>query len=215
MADASRWKKLRPSQLALLAGLFVVAALLSHAMATALRGGVAPAHAALEGTAADTLVTAPFASGRYLAAFVFAASGCGFSSHPTTMEALRQVPGLLRAGAGAEFADVSVIGVALDVEPDTGVRFLRELEHPGARFDEVSAGNSWMNEQAIRLMWRDGAAAPLLPQVVLIERQVDARMYPRHIEVRDDSVILNVVGRDDILRWVAEGAPLQFGGPRR
>lgn len=216
MDNGSRgWIAHRGLRFALLLMMFGAVTLLSYRMATALRGGVAPALASAEAMAADTPIAGPFASGQHLAAFVFVASDCGFSAHPTTVDALRQLPGLLRDRAAGRFANVSVIGIALDDEVAPGIGFLQDLQQPGSEFDEISAGNSWMNEQAIRLMWRDGAAAPLLPQVLLVERSVDARMYPRHIEVRADSVILNVVGRDDILRWVGDGAPLDAGGSPR
>jgi hypothetical protein len=198
-------------RLAFLVGLFVSATLLSYRMATGLRSSGVSALASAVAIIPDSPVVAPYASGQYLVAIIFVASDCGISAHPTTTEALRQVPGLLRTGAAADFSNVSVLGVALDTDLGAGARLLQQLQQPGSELDEVSVGSGWLNEQVIRFMWRDGSAAPLLPQVVLIERSVDARMYPAHIEVGDDAVVLNVVGRDDILQWVDEGAPLDFG----
>jgi hypothetical protein len=208
---ASRSEKL--TRLALLILLFVAVTVGSYASATALRGAEKPPQGAAEALAAEAREQNPFPSGRYLTAFVFVASDCGFSSHPTTMAALRELPALLRERS-ADYANVSVIGVSLDRDVGAGVRFLRELEPAGAGFDEISTGRSWLNEQVARFVWREGKAHPGLPQVVLIEREVDARRYPQHIEIHPDSVALNVLGRDDILAWIGDGAPLNWNASR-
>lgn len=152
----------------------------------------------------------PFQSGRYLLAFVFVSSECGFSTLPQTRRALRALPDSLREAHGAEFTSVSVIGVTIDKDVDTGLRFLREIERSGQVFDEISVGRSWLNEHVLRFVWREGMATANLPQVVLVERHVDVTRYPRHIATERDSVLLNLTGSKAISEWVGKGASLRF-----
>ena len=46
---------------------------------------------------------------------------------------------------------------------------------------QLTTDHSWLNEQVLRLVWREGMAAPNLPQIVLVERHVDVTPYPRHL----------------------------------
>lgn len=202
-------------RVALLAGLFIFFTLASYRVATAFRGGTRGAAPAGSTTTPASAARNPFESGRYLVAYVLVSSGCGYSTEKLAKQALRVVPDSLRAVHGKAFAKVSVVGVALDEDVGDGIRFLNELGMGSDVFDEISVGQSWLNEQVVRLAWREGMAAPLLPQVVLVERQVDARAYPRHIETQSDSVILSVMGRNDIIAWVGEGVPLAFAPKRR
>jgi hypothetical protein len=195
-----------PYRAVLLTVLFLAVALLSYRSAlgianTAQTAGDAPAAAPLQER---------FPSGAYLTAFVFVASDCGYSTHPSTVEALRSFVESFRA-RGDAYANVSLIGVAIDEDVEAGVQFLRSLESPGSRFDEISVGRSWLNEQVTRFVWREGVLIAALPQILVVQREVDARPYPRHIDVQRDTAILNVMGRDDILRWVADGTPLPDG----
>ncbi len=165
--------------------------------------------ASLAGAGAGTSrVQSPFPSGRYLVAFVLLSSECGFSTEKGTKKAIRELRASLRASHAKAFAKVSVIGIAIDEDLDAGVRYLQSLG-PSA-FDEISVGGSWLNELVTALVWRDGVATPETPQVVLVERRVDASEYPRNIDVQRDSVLLKVTGRDDLLAWVNQGAPMDF-----
>ncbi len=106
---------------------------------------------------------------------------------------------------------MSVVGIAMDDDLTAGVRYLRSLGRSGAAFDEISVGGSWLNQFATALIWRDGLATPEVPQVVLVERRVDAAGYPRYMDVQRDSVLLKVTGRDSLIAWVNGGTPLDFG----
>jgi hypothetical protein len=196
---------------ALLGGLFIVFTMASYRAATALRRGtVQAAPAAAAAVTVPAAARNPFKSGRYLLAYVLVASDCGYSTERLARKALRALPDSLRAVHGAAFTNVSVVGVALDEDLGAGIRFLKELGRSGRGFDEISVGKGWLNEQIVRLVWREGMATPSLPQVVLVARRVDARTYPRHIDTQRDSVLLTVTGRNDIVAWVSAGVPLGF-----
>lgn len=194
---------------ATLGALFIACAAASYGVSSTLRA--APnAPSAPAPPRANVPVKPPFESGRYLVAFVFVSSDCGFSRLRETRRALREFPDSLRAANGSAFTDVSVIGVSIDKDVDAGLRFLRDIEGSRHVFDEISVGRSWLNEQVVRLVWREGMATANLPQIVLVERQVDMAPYPRHIGTERDSVLLNLTGSKEIAAWVGKGAPLRY-----
>lgn len=128
------------------------------------------------------------------------------------MEAIRSLRRQIRSEHGNSYAQISVVGVALDADPDAGLQFLLDLGDgtPSGAFDQISAGGSWLNEQAVRLFWRQQAAVAVIPQVIVIERRVDTGSYLSHAEIRvqDDTVVANPYGHEAILDWLEQGTPL-------
>lgn len=156
----------------------------------------------------ETHISAPlFASGRYLVAYVFVTSKCGFCMADSTKAAVRRIRSSLRQSGHSRFVDVSVVGVAIDEDVKAELAYLDGLGTAGSVFDEISAGGSWMNKHLANVVWRDGFASPQVPQVVLVETQVDASGYPRHIDVSPESLIYHVVGQD-VVTWVNAGTPI-------
>ncbi len=177
--------------------------LASYGVSHALRGRPARASA---GRTDST--PAPFPSGRYLTAFVFVSSECALCAEQHTKRALGALRDSLVAFQHDSFANISVVGVAIDKDLGAGIHYLLSLGPKGRVFDELSVGNSWMNEFVTALVWRDGVAKPLVPQVVVIGRHVDASGYPRYIEVQPDEILGHISGRDSLIAWVASGTPL-------
>jgi len=212
---AGRWTQLRRT--VVLVSVVTVSVIGSYGVTRAWRGNSArglPSEPG-NGTSADTSYRSPFPSGRYLVALVLLSSECGFCAEKGTKKAIRQLRDSLHASAGKAFARVSVIGIAIDNDPGAGVRYLQSLGPSGAVFDELSAGGGWLNEFVTALVWRDGVATPEVPQVVLLERRVDASGFPRYIDVQADSLLLKVTGRDSLIAWINQGTPLAFGRSRR
>jgi hypothetical protein len=155
----------------------------------------------------------PFASanGTHLIAFVITASDCGWSQRPSMMEAMGSLRSKLRTKHGANYAQVSVIGVALDEDLDAGLRFLSQLGKgkPGGAFDQVVVGGSWLNEQIVRFVWRDSVAEAASPQVIVIERPVNTESYLSTftIGIKNDRVVTNRTGRE-IFEWISDGLPV-------
>lgn len=156
----------------------------------------------------------PFASanGTHLIAFVITESDCGWSALPSTMEAVGSIREALRSAYGDSYAQVTVVGVALDRNLDAGLRFLADLGKgrlDGA-FDQVSVGGSWLNEQVVQFVWRGGITQAAIPQVVVVERQVNTESYPATIGVQSDRLLVNPIGTAEITQWVREGLPLDY-----
>jgi hypothetical protein len=143
-------------------------------------------------------------SGRHLVAYVILSSRCGFCTEPTVRGALARIRDSLMANNASRYANISVVGVAIDGNIGKEFDYLREL---GPRaFDELSVGGSWMNSFITQLVWRDRSAEPATPSVVIVEREVDASAAPRNVEVYPDSLVLHVSGRDSLISWVDHGA---------
>lgn len=171
--------------------------------------------------------TNPFASadGTHLIAFVITASDCGWSSQPRTMRALGSIRERMRSAHGERYAHVGVVGVAIDEEPEAGLRFLSEIGGGEVRtaFDQIAIGGSWLNEHLVRFVWREGIAEAATPQVIVVERLVDTKSYLSDYTIRtgDDKVVATPSGSSDILQWLEQGLPLddvnddRRGGPPR
>lgn len=156
----------------------------------------------------------PFASadGMHLIAFVITASDCGWSKQQPIMEAIRGVRTALRAKYGADYARVSVVGVALDNDPSVGMQFLVDIGGGSISesFDQVIAGGSWLNEQIVRFVWREKLTQAASPQIVLIRRPVTTSSYlaTSTISVPDDELLGSVMGSSQIVQWLDDGMPL-------
>ena len=166
----------------------------------------------------------PFASanGTHLIAFVITASDCGWSKLPATMQAVGSLRAKLRSTYGGSYALVSVVGVVLDKDVQAGLRFVSTLGEgsPDGAFDQLIVGGSWLNEQVVRLVWRERMAQAASPQVLVIERPVNTDSYlsASRIGVQNDRVLVNPIGSAEIVQWIAQGMPLDYHphrGPAR
>lgn len=85
-----------------------------------------------------------------------------------------------------------VSAVALDANPDTGLRWLSEI----SGFDEVSAGQQWLNVGALYHLWSDNRSVTSTPQVVVSLRKV--RDSAGRILIDSNLVLLRFVGSMDM-----------------
>jgi len=130
------------------------------------------------------------------------------------MHAVSSIRGKLRATHGKSYAQITVIGVALDSAPDKGIAFLTGIgkDQTDASFDQIIAGGSWLNEQIVRLVWRERMTEAASPQVLVVERTVitDEYLAKSTIGVRADRVLVNPTGNKEIVNWVTQGVPLDY-----
>lgn len=155
-----------------------------------------------------------FPTGKYLTAYVLLSSKCHFCTEDSTKAAIRNLRPMLLAAARGRYANIAVVGVALDPDVEGEMRYIRGLGDVGMVFDEISVGGSWMNDIIADVVWRDGFATPEIPQVVLLERRVDASEYPTYIDIGQESMIYHAVG-DAFTDWVYRGAPLPRQDPEQ
>lgn len=94
------------------------------------------------------------------------------------------------------------VGVALDWSPADGLEFLSRF----GEFDEVSAGSNWIGDGATRYIWRELPGSPDVPQILLLERRIDAGTGA--IQLSGDRVAHRILGTTAIEEWVSSGAKL-------
>jgi hypothetical protein len=156
----------------------------------------------------------PFASanGTHLIAFVLTASDCGWSRIPESMEAVGRIRDQIRSTHGDSYAQVTVVGVALDRDIEAGIGFLSEIGKgkPGRSFDQVMIGGGWLNEQVVRFAWRERIAEAVTPSVIVIERPVNTESYvsTSTIDAQADRLLVKLQGRLQIVAWMNAGMPL-------
>lgn len=196
---------------------FGTSGFVSYAVAGSLHRGRAPVDIESSGAAERVDSTAvpenPFASanGRHLIAYVIAASDCGWATQPAVMKAVAGIRSHLTAKYGQAFAQVSVIGVALDEDIGQGMAFLDNVSsgNISTTFDQVSVGGSWLNEAVLRFVWRDAIAPAASPQVVVVARWVNTEDYlAGKITVAADSILVSPVGSAQIIDWITNETPL-------
>ncbi|MBW3573034.1 MAG: hypothetical protein KY467_18210 [Gemmatimonadetes bacterium] len=127
------------------------------------------------------------------------ASFCGAQHKPGFAQAVEDAKQQVRRQAVAGGAQFRAVAVSLDWDPKEAMEFLAGF---GA-FDEISVGSNWLNEGAQRYIWRDHQSDPVVPQIVVIERQVETAPA---IKTQGERVLQRVQGSDQIIAWVRAGA---------
>jgi hypothetical protein len=138
---------------------------------------------------------------------------CGCNDNPAFPKALASIKDGLRkraVAAGVEYADV---GVGFNRDVAAGLAYLLEGKtQTGAhvelgQWDEVHAGGSWRNEVLLNLIWRERLADASIPQILLIERELelDGGRTTRLVATRRT---LKLIGTSAFEAWVAGGMVL-------
>ena len=140
-------------------------------------------------------------SGREWQLILIGASTCGASTYPGLSGAVRAVHRGIADSATAAGVTFTAAGIALDWDVEAGLRFLNDY----GPFDEISTGRNWMNGTAERYLFGDLAAAPSLPQLVLVERTVE--MLPGRIKRSDPVVLERKIGYEQIFAWAGMVPP--------
>ena len=188
--------------------LLVASMALFYGVTRRLRAALSPRQAVSGPVWSDTTRRSPYKGGSYLVAFVILSGDCGFCTLPETKRAVGSLRDSLLHAHRAAFADVSVVGIVIDRDLDKGMKYIAEL--PRGVFDRISLGGVWLNDLVTDVIWRGGFGGPSIPQVVVVARNVDVSAYPGNIGVLPDSLILHLVGRDEVVDWVNGGARLDF-----
>jgi hypothetical protein len=192
-------------------GVVVASIIASYVAVGALRQRVA------ESGKVDAGPGRPFepANGTHLIVYVVGAAECGWSNHPSMLSAYKTIRNVLRTFHGSKYAQITVIGVAIDQDINVGLKYLSTAG--GGRyedaFDQIVVGGSWLNEEIVRFAWQERATKASTPQIVLVERPVSAEGYRQTytLGVEKDRVLAVKIGAESILAWINQGAPLNDG----
>lgn len=150
-------------------------------------------------------------SGRQLVAYVLVSSRCGFCQMQDTKDAIAALRNLMRLRSPGDFQSVTVVGVAVNSDLREGLDYINSIGL--GSFDQISVGSGWLNEQIVQLVWRDRAADPKVPQVVLVSRTMSATLKPLTLTYDGDSVLRVVHGHKALVSWVKGGANLTDTAP--
>lgn len=133
-------------------------------------------------------------------AMVFAASStCAACLEPDLPEHVERLKLLLSRAAGSRDWSFACTGIAVDRDPETGVRFLGRF----GRFDETLAGRSWVGV-GCREYLKPMPGPIVTPQVIVLSRHVSLAESMVH----DERPVLQKAGLSAIRRWAESGAPL-------
>lgn len=149
--------------------------------------------------------------GKELVVVYVGATSCGPCLLPETKSAVARMKTLLSSFAAQNGYSFSAVGVSTDWSIADGTKFLND----NAPFDQLVIGGSWTNLAVEHYIWRDSAATPAMPQVVVLERSVS---LGDRIDISPSRVLRRVFGSDEIPKWVAAGAPVTLtpgSGPGR
>lgn len=126
--------------------------------------------------------------GDQLVAVYIGSSDCRGSKLPEFPEVERRTMAALSRLAQREGAHFVTVGVALDVIPRLGAKYLEKF----GPFDISVTGGGWMNPGAVQYIWRDYPGDGTVPQIVVVRRSVD--VPPRGVVVSPDSVLGRLIG---------------------
>jgi len=138
--------------------------------------------------------------GRQVVVAYIGASTCGPCRTKQLKAAIQQMKPMLACQAKATGRTLAVMGVSLDWQVDTAISYLAGT----APYDEIIAGNNWVNSAALAFIWQAPDVVPSIPQVVLLEREFDPEATT--ITLRHQRELGRFTNAAAIEQWVAKGA---------
>ena len=129
------------------------------------------------------------------------AAFCGAQREPGFPQAVEDAKLRVREQAKARCAQFRAVAVSLDWKTDEAMSFLEGF----GTFDEVTAGSNWLNEGAQRYIWRDLPGLPAVPQLLVIEREIEIEPG---VQVRSERVIKRIAGAQPAMEWARAGAKI-------
>lgn len=140
-----------------------------------------------------------FRKGKEIMLVLVGAAFCGAQREPGFPQAVEDAKLRVREQATSRGAQFRAVAVSLDWKTDEALAF---LEGFGA-FDELTVGSNWLNDGARRYIWRDLPGPPNVPQLLVVERDVETEPQ---VQVRNERVIKRISGALPVIAWVRDGA---------
>lgn len=145
-----------------------------------------------------------FSQGPELLAILVTSSTCPAASDDGFHETFDRAIKKLRFDASSHGQHFATLGVAVDWDIDKGLQALGKL----GQFDEIAAGRKWLNSTALRLIAPTAGGTPVIPQFIVVSRRV--LQENGQVGATADSVILRLIGPDEIVAWERAGALLNW-----
>ncbi len=129
-------------------------------------------------------------------AIFIGSSTCGAAEDDRVVKGLPILWADLARGAREKGMSFSTIGIAVDWRVSDGMGFLQKL----GWFDEVMTGRNWLNQGAYRFIFSDLAGPSSVPQILLIERDIDPTQGT--VQVLAERIVDRKVGLTEIVAWI-------------
>ncbi|HEX6369760.1 MAG TPA: hypothetical protein VF006_12645 [Longimicrobium sp.] len=142
-----------------------------------------------------------FRKGTEIVLVLVGAAFCGAQREPGFPQAVEEAKLRVQEQAKARGAQFRAIAVSLDWKTEEALAFLESF---GA-FDEIHVGSNWLNDGARRYIWADLPGEPVVPQVLVVEREIETEPA---VQVRSERVIKRIAGAAPLITWVRAGAPM-------
>jgi hypothetical protein len=140
-----------------------------------------------------------FRKGREIVLVLVGAAFCGAQREPGFPQAVEDAKLRVQAQAKTRGAQFRAVAVSLDWKTDEALAFLQGF---GA-FDELLVGSNWLSDGARRYIWRDLPGPAAVPQVLVVEREIETEP---EVQVRSERVIKRIAGAAPVMEWVKAGA---------
>ena len=143
-----------------------------------------------------------FRPGKEIVAVYVGSSYCGPCKSPEFKKDLMQM--LVRTSHEVRESEANfwALGISVDSDIKVGYEFLKMA----VPFDEISVGRSWENSAALRYVLTDEFGGPMVPQVILIEREVGKDASG--LKIQNEKVLLRLIGPEELKKWLSRNIPL-------
>ncbi len=138
-------------------------------------------------------------TGGQIVAVVISADFCVATRQPEVRRTIRVILDSLKNLSISRSEHLITVGISVDPYAEVGTRFLEKL----FQFDEIIAGNNWMGLGAIRFLWQDYPGTAMIPQVVILHRNliVNNAVGILALKIEDERLIPRYTGSDEIMEF--------------
>lgn len=146
-----------------------------------------------------------------LLAVMISSSWCGGNGVEGFDGAIQGMKDALAARADSLGYSFSAIGVAVDWDIPTGVRYLLDGHSTSGQLEfgswgEIVAGRDWLNSASSLYAIPTGLRFLAVPHVIVLERTLIP--HETYVELTEPRFLFRVSGGEDIVQWAAEGFPV-------
>lgn len=143
-----------------------------------------------------------------LVAVFLGSATCRVSRGPQVAADWRAAVEALRESASSQDLRFRTLGIGVSDRPRRGADLLAGI----GQMDEINVGGAWASLGVRRYVSGDGEhpGPGFTPQILVLQRTTS----PSGLGFDGDSLLVRVVGRDEIGTWVDAGAPLDWKLPR-
>lgn len=144
-----------------------------------------------------------YVSGKQVLFVYIGSEGCKASLTPLFPHVLSAVRESVSVQASRSHEAFSTLGISAGNSVELGVAYLKKF---GA-FDEVSIGHGWLNDATMHFVWRTLPGQAMVPQVVVVERDLTA-LQPGY-DFSNERVLVRALGVQQIQTWLEDGARIR------